>query len=185
MLASSTATVVDSSAPLVFANQDAQHVGMFGKIVIARAVSARDHAHGRQRAEFDGERRRDGGARRRGQLQARAARINRFAREQARTLRARERAERHVRSSPSRCRRSPANCTPPQCQAGPSRCRRRRYRRWNPPRLLRGNAPFQSEYRALWLRLRPAAETRRTHFVWRDPEMPDFAMISRICFRWR
>ena len=52
MLASSTATVVDSSRAAGLADQHAQHVGMFGKIVVARAVSARDHAHRRQGAEL-------------------------------------------------------------------------------------------------------------------------------------
>ncbi len=64
------------------ANQDAQHVGVFGEIVIARAVSARDHAHRRQGAEVNGERGCDGGARRSGQFQAGAARIDRLAGEQ-------------------------------------------------------------------------------------------------------
>ena len=56
MLASSTATVVASAAPVHLADQDAQHVGMFGEIFVARAVAGGDDSHRRQRAEVRGER---------------------------------------------------------------------------------------------------------------------------------
>ena len=67
-----------------FAQNDAQHVGVIGKLVIAGAVPRRGDLHGRQHAEAGGQGDGHGGAGGRGEFQRRTARVDGHAGEQER-----------------------------------------------------------------------------------------------------
>ena len=154
------------------AQDHAQHVGLAGKIVAARAVAGAGDLHRGQHAELAGERGGDGGAGGRGEFHRGPARVDGPALDQRRCRRRRHRQHAVLRfhRPAAHVERRAGYASPPPGYPAPRR--RPRCRRSNPPRRLRGSVLFRSPRRAPRPPPRPGAGRWRWRWPPRAREVP-------------